>query len=209
MKQFSSSIGNISTDQTITIIAPEITVEETSSAQPMTKIEKVEFTAKSSKNNVELSVKNLKEKPVEVIVDMSLSNESKIYEYLDIKLTSDEVYIGESGIKSMNFTFTVNKSWIDNNNIDKYTVTMMRYHNDTWQELNTTYLNETDNKMTFKAITPGLSIFAVVGDKVVEDSDDIIVETINLPWWMPATVIFASSATLGLVLFKKRFVYTP
>ncbi len=208
VKQFSSSIGNISMDQTITISTPEITVNEISLAKPKTTIEKVEFTAKSSKNNVEFSVKNLKEKPEEVKVDMSLSNVSEVYEYLDIKLTSDEEYIGESGIKSMNFTFTVNKSWVEHNDIDKDTVTMMRYHNDAWQELNTTYLNETDDKMTFKAITPGLSIFAVVGDKVVEDSDEIIVES-TLPWWMPAMVIFASTATLGLVLFKKRFVYNP
>jgi len=197
-----SNIGNLTENDKISV---EISEED----EPSTIIKKIDFSSSKNQQNVRLKVSNLKGEPAEIKNELNISTSSNVYKYFDIKLTSGDTYIGETGIRSMNFTFTINKSWIDNNNIDKYTVTMMRYHNDTWQELNTTYLNETDNKMTFKAITPGLSIFAVVGDKVVEDSDDIIVETTNVPWWMPATVIFASSATLGLVLFKKRFVYTP
>ncbi|MBS3802334.1 MAG: hypothetical protein KGY65_06250, partial [Candidatus Thermoplasmatota archaeon] len=59
------------------------------------------------------------------------------------------------------------------------------------------------------ADTPGLSVFAVVGNKVVEDSDEIVVESSHMPWWMPASVIFVSTVALGVVLVKKRFVYNP
>jgi PGF-pre-PGF domain-containing protein len=209
IKYLKSNIGNISENQTISVSTTETQEEQSSISSAKTKIEIVEFKASSSKENVELSVKNLKEKPVEVKTNMTTNNDSEIYEYLDIKLTSGETYIGETGIKSMNFTFSVSKSWIQSRGIDKQTVKMMRYHNDTWQELNTTYVNETDTEIRFKAETPGLSIFAVVGNKVVEDSDEIVVETANIPWWMPFTVILASTATLGVVLFKKRFVYKP
>jgi len=207
IKYLKSKIGNISKDQMILAKTTKAQKEQSFSSEK-TKIEKVEFKAASKQENVELSVKNLKQKPVEVKRNISLSNNSKIYEYLDIKLTANETYIGESGIESMNFTFTISKEWIQNESIDKHSVKMMRYHNDTWQELNTTYINETDEEIRFKAITPGLSVFAVVGNKVVEDTDEIIVETTDMPWWMPVSVIGASTAALGLVIFKKRFIYT-
>lgn len=209
-KQYSSQLGNISKDQTFSVTTNKPTNSESPNPHQKTTIEKVEFKASSSQNNVELSVKNLEEKPNEVKTNISLnSTQAEIYEYLDIKLTAGETYIGETGIQTMNFTFTVTRSWIENRSIDKHTVKMMRYHNDTWQTLNTTYVNETDGEIRFKAETPGLSIFAVVGDKVVEDSDEIIVESTNMPWWMPMSVIIGSTATLGVVLFKKRFVYNP
>lgn len=207
IKYLKSKIGNISKDQMVLAKTTKAQKEQSFSYEK-TKIEKVEFKAASNQENVELSVKNLKQKPVEVKRNISLSNNSKIYEYLDIKLTANETYIGESGIESMNFTFTISKEWIQNESIDKHSVKMMRYHNDTWQELNTTYINETDEEIRFKAITPGLSVFAVVGNKVVEDTDEIIVETTDMPWWMPVSVIGASTAALGLVIFKKRFIYT-
>ena len=198
-----SNIGNITEND-------KISVEVSEEDEPSIIIKKVDFSSSRNQRNVKLKVSNLKEEPAEIKNELNISNSSNIYKYLDIKLTAGDTYIGETGIQSMNFTFTVNKSWIDDNDIDKYTVTMMRYHNDTWQELDTTYLNETDDEMTFKAITPGLSIFAVVGDKVVvEESDEIIVEVSIVPWWMPATVIFTSTVALGLVIFKKRLVYNP
>jgi PGF-pre-PGF domain-containing protein len=210
VKKIKSRIGNISKDEIVSVVNKRSSSSTpSSSARRATLIEKVEFRAATAQKNVELSVKNLKEKPEEVKKNITRSNNSTIYEYLDIKLTANDTYIGESGIESMNFTFTITKEWIKNESIDKHTVIMMRYHNDTWQELNTTYVNETDEEIRFKALTPGLSVFAVVGDKVVEDTDEIIVQTINMPWWMPVSVIGASTAALGLVIFKKRFIYTP
>jgi PGF-pre-PGF domain-containing protein len=197
-----SNIGNVTENDKISV---EISEEE----KPSAIIKKVDFSSSRNQQNVKLKVSNLKGEPAEIKNELNISTSANVYKYLNIKLTAGDTYIGETGIRSMNFTFTVNKSWVEHNDIDKDTVTMMRYHNDTWQELNTTYVNETDDEMTFKAITPGLSIFAVVGDKVVEESDEIIIETTNVPWWMPATIIFASTATLGLVIFKKGFIYSP
>ena len=209
LKFYKINLGNISTNQTILVRTIQESETQYSDNYTKTTIEKVVFQVASAEKNVELSVKNLKQKPLEVKTDISISNCTEIYEYLDIKITSDEKYIGQEGIKSMNFTFTVSKSWIQSKGIDKQTVKMMRYHNDTWQVLNTTYLDETDKLIRFNAVTPGLSIFAVVGDRVIDDSEEIIIETINLPWWIPFSVIFASTAILIVVLVKKRFVYNP
>ena len=207
LKFYTINLGNITTNQTILVRTVQESEEQYLETNIKTTIEKVVFQVSSAEKNVELSVKNLKQKPLEVKTDILISNCTEIYEYLDIKITSDEKYIGQEGIKSMNFTFTVSKSWIQSKGIDKQTVKMMRYHNDTWQVLNTTYLDETDKLIRFNAVTPGLSIFAVVGDRVIDDSEEIIIETINLPWWIPFSVIFASTAILVVVLVKKRFVY--
>ena len=201
-KSFESKIGEVNENEKISVETPNI--EKTKTC-----IQKVDFTPSKHQKNVKLQVSNLKEKPDEVQKELNIPNTSKVYKYLDIKLTSNEIYIGETGIKNMTFSFSVEKSWIENQSFDKFTVKMMRYHADEWQELNTSYTNETEDLVYYTAETPGLSIFAVVGNKVVEDSDEIVVESSHMPWWMPASVIFASTVALGVVLVKKRFVYTP
>ena len=103
--------------------------------------------------------------------------------------------------------FTVEKKWITDQNLDKFSITMMRYHNDTWQKLNTFYLNETEYVIYYKTETPGLSVFAVVGGNIIESSDAIISESIHIPWWFSFGIIASSSTLLGVVLIKKRFIY--
>mgnify|MGYP006280325493 CR=1 FL=1 len=196
------AIGDIKKDE-------EISVETPSSEKPKNCIQKVVFTSAQDQQNVKLQVTNLKDEPVEIINDLNLSDGSLVYQYLDIKLTANQTYIGETGIENMTFDFAIKRSWIENQSFDKYTVTMMRYHNESWQKLNTTYVNETNETFYYQAQTPGLSIFAVVGNKVVEDSDEVVVDSVSLPWWMPASIILLSTTTLGVVLVKKRFVYHP
>jgi len=199
---FESNLGNVKENEKLSVrTSPEETSE--------TCIQKVDFISSKNQKNVKLQVSNLKEKPDEISIDLNISTTSKVYKYLDIKLTSDEVYIGETGIKQMNFSFSVERSWLENLSFNKFSIKMMRYHDDEWQELNTTYTNESEDYIFYQAETPGLSIFAVVGDKVVEEPDEIIIESSKMPWWMPASVIFISTVSLVVLLFKKRFVYSP
>jgi len=170
-------------------------------------IEKVDFTSSNNHNNVKLTIRNLESKPVEVTKDINLTECKKIFRYVDIKLTDNGEYIGETGISSMTFTFTVEKSWIENESIDFNTIEMMRYHNNTWQHLNTTFLNETTTHLYFQAETPGLSVFAVVGDTLIEDSGAIVDGSTIFPWWVPFTVISVSTLLLAIVLVKKRYIY--
>jgi PGF-pre-PGF domain-containing protein len=173
----------------------------------MTTIQQVDFTTSSNNENVELTISNLKNIPMEITKKMNMTNTSKIYKYLDIKLTSNDQYIGESGISTMIFIITVEKTWIENENIDKFSVEMMRYHNDTWQHLITSYLNESETVIYYQAETPGLSIFAVVGNKIVEESDTVVMEESQFPWWGSLSLIAFSSMILAVVLIKKRYLY--
>jgi len=186
----------------------KISVRTAAQDQTRTIIRQVDFTTAENKTNVTLKVKQILQKPAEVISDFSEETSiSSIYQYLDIKLTANDEYIGESGISSMTFTFEVNMSWIKYNQIDISTILMMRYHNDTWHMLNTTLINETTSYIVFQAETPGLSIFAVVGDQIVEDSDEIVKGSIQLPWWTPVSLFMFSIFALGIFLVKKRYIY--
>ncbi len=171
-------------------------------------IQRIDFKTAQNQKNVILSVSNLAEKPIEIKKELNLSLNDQVYTYLNIKLTANTTYIGETGIDQMIFNFTIEKSWIENQSIDKYQVKMMRYHNDSWQTLNTSYDGESDTIIYYQAETPGLSIFAVVGNKIIEESDDdVVVESSSFPWWMPTGIIIFSTTALGIVLVKKRFVY--
>ena len=125
---------------------------------------------------------------------------------MDIKLTTDEEYVEEDQVESLKFEFKVEKSWITDNNIDKITVRLMRYHDGEWQTLNTTLQIEDETYVYYEAETPGCSTFAVVGSRVVE-----IKETGASGFDIPWTVIFGftviSAFALSVLIFKGRIIY--
>ncbi len=89
---------------------------------------------------------------------------------------SDEVYkfvniwVGNSGfatpdnIENATVHFKVEKSWLQDKNIDKSSVTFNRYNDSKWNPLQTTLAGEDDKYLYFTAETPGLSSpFAITG----------------------------------------------
>ena len=193
-------IGNISKNTQVT--AKTYTIERNKSF-----IKEINFTVSTNQEQVRLTLLEFSERPGEVITNLNVSPSNKIYRYVDVKLTANDVYIGETGIATMTFVFTVEKEWVETNHLDKDTIVMMRYHNDTWRSLNTTFINESEKFLYFKAETPGLSVFAVVGDTIIEDSDAIVDGSTRIPIWISFGVIASSSSLLGFVLLKKRFIY--
>ena len=173
-----------------------------------TSIQAVSFTASTNLNQVKLSVSSYNGKPEEVegIPDVAPETHT-VYKYLDIKLTSNNTYVGETGIETMTFTFTIQKTWINENNIDKTTVEMLRFHDGAWQHLNTTLFSENDTSIVYEAETPGLSTFAVVGNRVVESSVSTINEVPKIPWFFYAGIIIVSIGTLVVFLVKARIIY--
>ncbi|MBN2603272.1 MAG: PGF-pre-PGF domain-containing protein [Candidatus Thermoplasmatota archaeon] len=184
----------------ITKIKPE-NVKETS-------INEVKFITSSNFENVKLSVSKLENKPEEISnIPVQENRTIQVYRYLDIKLTSNETYIGELGIESMSFNFSIEKSWIIEYNIDRDTIGMLRYHDGNWQRLNTTLITENETDLVFKAETPGLSTFAVVGSEIVEVSASYVEEVPEIPWILNLAIIITSSAILIFILFRSRYIY--
>jgi PGF-pre-PGF domain-containing protein len=91
------------------------------------------------------------------------------------QMPSEEVYkslniwVGNSGlatpknIENAVVCFKVEKSWIQDKNIDRSSITLNRYNDKKWNPLSTNLSGEDDSYLYFTAKTPGFSSFAITG----------------------------------------------
>jgi PGF-pre-PGF domain-containing protein len=102
---------------------------------------------------------------------------NKVYKNLNM-------WVGNAGWATMRniadttVVFTVDKSWITENNIDETSIALHRYSDDTWHKLVTRKIAEDTNSLQFEAETPGFSPFAVTGkeEEGEPDGEGIIAE---------------------------------
>ena len=100
----------------------------------------------------------------------------------------------------MKIEFTIKHKWLNENNIDKETIMLMRSYNDEWQELTTTYLSKDSTYAYFEAETTGLSTFAITGEKSLESP--------RMPWIIVIIGIISAIAILFIVFFKKGYFHS-
>ena len=166
-------------------------------------VNRIDFTSNKNLADVHVHVTRLKERPEEI--QKEPKRNGTVYEYLDLKITTGDIYLSNMNTR---IRFNVSKEWINENDIDISTIRLMRYHNDTWQELNTTFLlDKNTTNASFIAETPGFSTFAVVGSANVMSSDTYAPETANIPLEAIIGIITAIVALLIIVLFKARYIY--
>jgi len=167
-------------------------------------VESVKLTTVKNLREVKVTIIKLKDKPEE-IVDTPKENTS-IYTYLDIKLISEDNYIEEKDIQTLEFKFKVEKKWINSNKIDKSTVKLIRYHDGEWQNLSTTLDTENETCIYYIAESPGCSTFAVVGKKVVE-KDESYGSELTIPWSIIFAFIILLTLILVIIIIKARYIY--
>jgi PGF-pre-PGF domain-containing protein len=86
----------------------------------------------------------------------------EIYKYLNI-------WVGSSGFGTSNniensvVYFKVEKSWIQDKNIDQSSITLNMYNDKKWDKLSTNLTGEDEKYQYFTAQTPGFSSFAITG----------------------------------------------
>ena len=168
-------------------------------------IDNVKFTPAKNLKEVKVTVIKLKDKPKEII-DPPKKNIS-VYKYLDIKLIANDTYVEEDDIKSLEFKFKVEKSWINNDKIDKATIRLIRYHDGEWQNLSTILNSENETYIYYTAVSPGFSTFAVVGSEVVERSESYTSKDMSIPWTIIIAFITSLTIILVVILFKARYIY--
>lgn len=100
------------------------------------------------------------------------------------ELPSDEVYksiniwVGNSGfatpdnIENAVVSFKVEKSWIQDKNIDQSSITLNMYNDMEWDPLPTSLTSEDDEYLYFTAETPGYSTFSITGKPAAEEAVD-------------------------------------
>jgi PGF-pre-PGF domain-containing protein len=168
-------------------------------------IESVKLTPATDLEEVKVTVIKLKDKPMEII-DPPKKNKS-VYKYLDIKLISNETFIDEEEISSLEFNFKVEKTWIADNEIDKSTVKLIRYHDGVWQNLSTHLTEENETCIFYTAASPGFSTFAVVGSKIIEKSESYGSDDVSIPWSIIIAFVMTLTIMLVFILFKARYIY--
>ncbi|APH38533.1 hypothetical protein BHR79_02865 [Methanohalophilus halophilus] len=101
---------------------------------------------------------------VEVLKDTSTLVDTEpsglVYRNLNI-WTGSRVY--EDVIEDATISFSVNKTWLDENDVDSANIRLMRYTTE-WTELPTTVTEEDEDKVYYTANTEGFSNFAIVAD---------------------------------------------
>ena len=115
---------------------------------------KMEIIVNNKVSDVSVIVDKLASKPV------SADTGATIYKYLNISKT-----IPEASLSQITFEFDIEKSWITSNNIDEDKVSLYRYTTQ-WDMLTTTKINSNATHASYRATSPGLSFFAIGGDKL-------------------------------------------
>jgi PGF-pre-PGF domain-containing protein len=128
-----------------------------------TPVEYVSFDSKKTTGKTNTIVEMLKGKSTLV---SELPSE-EVYKYLNI-------WVGDSGfgtsknIENAVVCFKVEKSWIQDKNIDRSSITLNRYSDKKWNSLPTSLSGEDDKFLYFTAKTPGFSPFALTGKIAVK-----------------------------------------
>ena len=79
--------------------------------------------------------------------------------------------ITASSFISATIVFTIEKSWLTQQSIASSSVKLWRWNNNQWNPLVTTKVSETSTTVTFEAVSPGFSVFAVAGTKTVTPAE--------------------------------------
>ena len=143
----------------------------------------------------------------EYIKDKNITDIS-IYRYINISLKSNNKYLNSSNFENGTIKFKIYKEWINQLNYENLTITLLRFHNGSWQILNTTNIESINNSF-FKYLseTPGFSTFAVVGSNVVEKKEAFDTDKPEIPWILIIGFIISAIVIILVILFKAKYIY--
>ena len=126
--------------------------------QKNTPVTNISFDSKKTAGKITTIVEMLKGKST--LVSEPPSDE--IYKFLNIWVGSSG-FATQKNIENAIVNFKVEKTWINDKNIDKSSITLNRYSDKKWNQLTTCLSGEDDNYLYFTAKTPGFSSFAITG----------------------------------------------
>lgn len=165
-------------------------------------ITEVLVTVNDTVSNVQLSISETSTAPATVAIGAP----GFTYAYLTITKTN----ITDKNISNVKIDFKIEKSWIVANGIDISTIALYRFVDGSWVALPTVKLSEDATYVYFEAESPGLSVFAITGQKVTTTT---LVTTTTIPggvtvpdFWsiVKIAAIFIIILALLFLLFKPR-----
>ena len=121
-------------------------------------ISRIEIEVKNRVSSVSIIINKLENKPLKVPDPVG-----NVYQYLSIVKSN----IKDEDISKVRIRFQVEKSWMEDNNIDPSKVYLLRFSNNQWRKLPTTKVNEDKTYTYYEAESPGLSYFAIAGEEII------------------------------------------
>ena len=156
--------------------------------------------------NVSINITRIDSRPRDVVSDAP----GVVNQYINI----DKSNVADADIGKVTMDFKVDKLWIKENNINESTISLYRYGiNDQWTRLETVKTSEDNINIYFQAVSPGLSVFAVVGESKEGAkapspiSQEKIKEVlVKKGYWKNIVImlIIVITATIAIYLLKKR-----
>ena len=97
--------------------------------------------------------------------------QGEVYNYLNIWVGNGGYGSDKNNLENAVICFKVEKSWVQDKNIDQSSITLNRYSNKTWEQLPVSLLKEDNKYLYFTARTPGFSPFAITGKAKVTENE--------------------------------------
>lgn len=171
----------------------------------------IEVFVKNTVNTVQITVTKLADKPATVTQEIT----GKVYHYIQVDKNVSDTSVNQTAIR-----FEVEKSWISTNDINKSTIKLYRHENNTWNKLQTSELSEDSTTITYEAISPGLSVFAIGAEaagvtteqpitteqKPIEKEEGVSKITKGKSWIILLVVIIGGIASAVFYLMKKNVI---
>ena len=112
--------------------------------------------------SVSVTLENVSEKPFEV---PDLPENQTVSEYFRIDVTNVE----PGDILTARLGFYVEKSWVEENNIHKWSIQLNRFNEETgeWVVRPAKKVSEDDTRVHYTTVLPGLSLFAISGSEAL------------------------------------------
>ena len=173
-------------------------------------LKQINITVNNTAQKVTITVTKLDGKPASIVHEIV----GKVYKYIEI----NAVNLNETQIDNVKIKFEVNKSWINDNNIDPDTVALNRHRVNAWERLQTRKTGEDNDLVYYEAETPGFSTFAISGEEKVETTTTttttipittttpVVVSEMELSPWLIIVVIIIIAGVAGFWFYRKRLV---
>ena len=126
----------------------------------------VSFDAKKTAGKTTTIAEQLKAKST---LTSNLSS-GEVYKYFNLWV-GNAGFATEKNIENPVVCFKVEKSWLEDKNIDQNSITLNRYSDKKWSELPVKLLREDSKYLYFKADTPGFTHFAITGNTIEKEAN--------------------------------------
>jgi PGF-pre-PGF domain-containing protein len=193
IENFSRNYTQISTDQ------PAVVNIE----KPKIGVRRIQINVKRDVSTVLIGVSRISRKPPGIVPNAT----GIVYQYLNITHEN----LASQDIDMITIDFDVEKSWVSENNANKSDIYLSRYRLNQWIRLPTRLINETEDRIYYKAISPGLSMFSIMAGSVLSGANRTCVpfdvkcegrqllgcDTTGMEWSNKETCEYGCSETRG------------